>query len=243
MEAWWEENAGNGGGEEDGDEEDDLPDHEPVLKSVAGPGWREELVRELAEGLADLHEIEDPDEEYDPPEPPDLYTFFGELAALRNELRRGTRRAGDAVVRTAEALDSVQVLLKTIAPGSKKPGSATPASGGNPWTMEACLALVALHDLFQQSCPGSAASASFGPLLKAAGLTLIPTVGQVFDPATMMIAGVEPAVDGNAAGTGGVVVEMEAGFLRDGALLRPARVAVRQPPEDGPAGNFAPTDL
>src|SRR6187397_802862 len=74
MEAWWEENAGNGGGEEDGDEEDDLPDHEPVLKSVAGPGWREELVRELAEGLADLHEIEDPDEEYDPPEPPDLYT-------------------------------------------------------------------------------------------------------------------------------------------------------------------------
>lgn len=256
MAAWWDENAGGGGGEDDDDEEedeadddaeddDDLPEHESVLKSVAGPGWREELVRELAESLADLSEIEDPDEEYDPPEPPDLYTFFGELAALRNELRRGTRRAGDAVVKTAEALDSVQVLLKTMAPGNKKPGLPTSAGGGRAWNVESCLSLVALHDLFQQSCPGDAANASFGPLLKAAGLTRIPTVGKLFDPAGMTVAGVESATDGsatdgNTAGTGRVVKEIDAGFLRDGVLLRPARVCIRQLPEESPPENPPP---
>ncbi|MDB6131847.1 MAG: nucleotide exchange factor GrpE [Verrucomicrobiales bacterium] len=232
-EEWWEQDDADDEDPEDIDDmdEDDGdesgPDPEemppgPVLKSVAAPGWRENLVLELVESVADLHEIEDPDDEYDPPEPPDLYTFFGELAALRNELRRIGRRSDDSVVKTAEALNSVQGLLRTLSPVSKKA-----KASAEPWPVETCLALVSLHDLLMRISPDSAAvaaaAASLDPLLKAAGMERIVTEGRSFDPATMTIAGAEAGGRGSGKS---VIREAEAGFLRAGALLRPARVMV-----------------
>lgn len=219
-----------------------VPEDKIILKSTAGPGWRQELMRELVDSISDLREIEDPDDEYDPPEPPDLYTFFGELAALRNEMRRSGRRAGDAAARTSEAFDNVQGLLKTLVPSAsaKKDKDKAKSVPAEPWPVETCLALVALHDLLTKTLPGSAAAeASLALLLKTAGLSRVfATEGQPFDPATMTIAEVET----NAAGSGAdsdtspggspalpartVLRESEAGFLRAGQLLRPARVTV-----------------
>jgi hypothetical protein len=274
-EAWWEaEDASaddgedcpddaDGGEDEDGDDDDDdfedalddphgvagIPPYAPedkiILKSTAGPGWREELVRELVDSISDLREIEDPDDEYDPPEPPDLYTFFGELAALRNEMRRNGRRAGDAAARTSEAFDNVQGLLKNLAPSPAAGKEKAGIKGGTsaPWPVDTCLALVALHDLLAKALTGSAAAdASLGILLNAAGISRIAAAaGQAFDAATMTIAEVEPAAPASASagagesGTGSpqtVIRETEAGFLRAGQLLRPARVVVGS----GPSG-------
>lgn len=230
-EEWWEQEDGDDEDPEDVDNMDEEDVNEsgqdpegmppgPVLKSVAAPGWRENLVLELVESVADLREIEDPDDEYDPPEPPDLYTFFGELAALRNELRRIGRRSDDAVGKTAEALNSVQGLLRSLNPVSKKA-----RASAEPWPVETCLALVSLHDLLMRIGPDSAAeaAASLDPLLKAAGLERILTEGRPFDPATMTIAGAEPG--GRESGKS-VIRETGTGFLRAGALLRPARVVV-----------------
>lgn len=224
-EDWWEDDD-----DDDEDEVDDsdlpegfdddknfVPEDKIILKSMAAPGWREDLVKDLIDCVADMREIEDPDDEYDPPEPPDLYTFFGELAALRNEMRRSGRRAGDAVEKTATAFDSVQSLLKSMSPAGKKSKTAT-----EPWPVETCLALVALHDLFQENRPGKAAAASFEPLFKAAGLERILTEGQAFDAGIMTVAAVEPG-----AGASRIILrETEAGFLREGVLLRPAKVVI-----------------
>lgn len=272
-EAWWEtEDAMADDGEDadgtedtDEDEEDDeefedalndpdltpgmdqlanyVPEDKVILKSTAGPGWRQELVRELVDSISDLREIEDPDDEYDPPEPPDLYTFFGELAALRNEMRRSGRRAGDAAARTSEAFDNVQGLLKTLVPSTsaKKEKDKAKAAPAEPWPVETCLALVALHDLLTKTLPGSAASdASLTLLLKTAGLSRVSTAkGQPFDPATMTIAEVAASAAESESESGAgtlsdspalpartVIGESEAGFLRAGQLLRPARVTV-----------------
>ena len=53
-----------------GEEEPD----DPAAGSVhnpAPPGWREDLKEDLADALSELKEIEDPAEDFDPPEPPD----------------------------------------------------------------------------------------------------------------------------------------------------------------------------
>lgn len=211
-----------------------VPDDKIILKSMAAPGWREDLMTELVDSVVDLREIEDPDDEYDPPEPPDLYTFFGELAALRNEMRRNGRRAGDAAARTADAFDSVQGLLKNLAPSAaaKKEKDKAKAAPAEPWPVETCLALTALHDLLAKTPTGSAAAAdaSLAILLTAASLTRVPAAaGQPFDAATMIIADVETEAktESSAATSAQTVIrETETGFLRAGQLLRPARVVV-----------------
>jgi hypothetical protein len=55
----------------------------PPVHHPAPEGWREDL----EDALTELKEIEDPAEDFDPPEPPDLFAFYGELMAMRNDLR------------------------------------------------------------------------------------------------------------------------------------------------------------
>lgn len=230
---WWEDPdlSGEAGGddeeesaeEEDSlfceeDEDEDLP---PNLASVAGPGWRKALGKEILESLRDLEAIEDPDDEFAPPEPPDLFTFFGELAALRNELRHQGQRSSN----TLNQLD------KTLAPLLRSAGKAAKAAPGMPeagrsgeWAAETRLALIGLWDLLPQATAESAFEASFGPLFAAAGLVRIPAAGHAFDPATMTRAETVPATKKIPAGQ--VVGETQAGFLCHGNLLRPARVVV-----------------
>lgn len=200
---------------------DDLDDpNAPQLQSVAGPGWRNDLYKDLIESLRDLEAIEDPDDEFSPPEPPDLYTFFGELAALRQEFRHDGQRTQEALTK----------LVKFIpgAPGSPAPPRRAAKTGavpvGEAWPLETCLALLSTWDLLPQATAAAAFESSLQPLLQAAGLTRIPTAGKPFDPATMTLAGKEPAPKKTPAGA--VLREISAGFLRAGVLLRPASVIV-----------------
>lgn len=197
---------------------DDLDDpNAPQLQSVAGPGWRNDLYKDLIESLRDLEAIEDPDDEFAPPEPPDLYTFFGELAALRHEFRHDGQRTQQALAKLAQSLPA------TIPPGSTrrkaKPG---PEGRADPWPIGTCLAVISAWDLLPEATSILAYESSLQPLLQAAGLTRIPTLGKPFDPATMTRAGSAPASSKIAHGT--VVEETSAGFLRAGILLRPAAV-------------------
>jgi hypothetical protein len=205
------------------DELDDVPDelddpNAPQLQSVAGPGWRNDLYKDLIESLRDLEAIEDPDDEFSPPEPPDLYTFFGELAAIRQEFRHDGQRTHETLTKLATFLPS--------APGSGAPVRRSGKSGSSPeaWPLETCLALVSTWDLLPQATAAGAFESSLNPLLQAAGLTRVPTVGQPFDPATMTLAGTEPGPKKSPSGK--VLREISAGFLRAGVLLRPASVIV-----------------
>lgn len=185
--------------EEDGDEEEEDGnfDNSGQVQSPAPPGWREELKAALFEAVDDLKEIEDPGQDFDPPEPPDLFTFYGELAAMRNELRRGAKKSADALRRLAEENESAGTIPETARP--------------------AALALVYLFDRFAETHPKLLTV--MGSAMQQAGLQRVVTTGAVFDAATMV-------TDGKVTSGAKVASELEAGFLWHGRLLRPARVEV-----------------
>ena len=176
----------------------------PELATRAGPGWRKQLYKELMDSLIGLQAIEDPEDEFAPPEPPDLYTFYGELAALRNEFRRQGEQSNN----------NLSQLTKTLNPlGAQAP----------PWPVDTCLSILSVWDLISHANSTSAFKTAFQPLLKSAGLSRIPTENQPFDPATMTLLGAEQSI-GKAPQL--VLREITAGFLRAGSLLRPAGVIV-----------------
>lgn len=238
---WWDETDPDA--DADGDDEfDDPEDLPPALQTVAGPGWRTDLYKDLLDSLKDLEAIEDPDDEFAPPEPPDLYTFFGELAALRNELRHQGQRANDQWNQLEKSLTP---LVKANAKAGKAPASApappasnsdhagAAAAAASAWTTETRLALISLFDLLPKTASPAAFEAAFQPLLQAAGLERIPTVGLAFDAARMTLAGTAPAPatgSGKSAKSaipaGHVLEEKIPGFLHQAVLLRPAAVIV-----------------
>lgn len=226
---WWDDTDPEA---DDADDLDELDNTAPSLQSVAGPGWRKDLYQDLMESLKDLEAIEDPDDEFAPPEPPDLYTFFGELAALRNELRHQGQRSNDQwnqleksltpfLRSTAKAGKSASATAAAAPPDSP---SAAPAGNAASWTPETRLALISLFDLLPRSASAAAFEKSFQPLFKAAGLERIPTVGLPFDAARMTLAGTSP--DKSGAPAGRVTEETTPGFLYQETLLRPAAVIV-----------------
>lgn len=145
------------------DDEEDFEDSSGKIQSPAPPGWREELKLSLLEAIDDLREIEDPDEDFDPPEPPDLFAFYGELVALRHEMRRGSRRA----------VDSLQKLADTKAAGE----DARPLA----------LALLALFDQAANHLEHRAAVES---AMISAGIQRIEIeAGKPFDATLMVAAG------------------------------------------------------
>ena len=177
-----------------GDDEDEEPgDPSGKVQSPAPPGWRDELKDALVEAVDDLKEIEDPAEDFDPPEPPDLFTFYGELVAVRHELRRGARRSTEA--------------LQQLTAGSKS----TTSQSAQP----AVMAMVYLWDRV------NGGETKLLPLLdsamRQAGIQRVATRDASFDPATMV-------TDAPVSAGAKVTRELEAGFLWNGLLLRPARV-------------------
>ena len=226
---WWEDADSEEDSELAGlpDDLDSIPDdlddpNAPQLQSVAGPGWRNDLYKDLIESLRDLEAIEDPDDEFAPPEPPDLYTFFGELAALRHEFRDHGQRTQHAINKLVQALPSASTPADSVR-RKRKPGpEASPAAEA--WPLETCLALISAWDLLPQASSSAAYGASLETLFSAASLKRIPTLGIPFDPSTMTLAGTRPVPEKVTAGI--VVEETSAGFFRAGALLRPARVVV-----------------
>ena len=195
------DNPGDGleSSEASGDFDDDTDDEHAGetghVQSPAPPGWRAELQAAVLEAIDELKEIEDPEEEFDPPEPPDLFTFYSELVAMRNELRRGARLSPEA--------------LRQLAAGNEKL-----AGTGGPQRL--AMALVYLHDRLSgdRKMLTVVESAMF-----QANIQRVRTKDAVFDPETM--------VCDDTIGAGAKVKrELEAGFLWNGNVLRPARVEV-----------------
>jgi hypothetical protein len=55
-------------------------------------GWREDLQRELLTAVAEIEMIEDPDEDFDPPDPPDLAYVSMQLAKLQHGVETASAR-------------------------------------------------------------------------------------------------------------------------------------------------------
>ena len=180
-----------------GEEEDDeAGDGSGKVQSPAPPGWREELKEDLSDAIADLKEIEDPAEDFDPPEPPDLFTFYGELAALRNEMRRASRQNAEA--------------FQQLTGGKSKPG----AAGTSKAMAEALVNLFDHLETMEMGLLPQLAS-----VMKQAGLQQVKTTGAAFDSVTMITGEKSPA--GRK-----VIRELMSGWLWNGETLRPAQVTV-----------------
>ena len=178
------------------------------IKAPAPPGWREDLRDELDDALDELAEIEDPTQDFDPPDPPDLFTFYGELAAIRNELRRAFRRSSE----TAEKFGGALLALSS--------GPQTPINNRS-----LGLALVALADRIAEA-PAPVAAA-LQTALRAAGVEVIETIGKPFDPGTMSMVATAPPPRGTKSGT--VLAESVRGYRNKDGILRPASVTVADP--------------
>lgn len=178
------------------------------IKAPAPPGWREDLRDELDDALDELAEIEDPTQDFDPPDPPDLFTFYGELAALRNELRRAFRRSSE----TAEKFGGA---LQALAAGPHS-HSSNRALG---------LALVALADRIAEA--PTPVAAALQTALRAAGIEVIETIGKPFDPSSMSMVATASPPKGTKSGT--VLAESVRGYRNHDGVLRPASVTVAAP--------------
>ena len=81
--------------------------------------WRDYLKKELVAAVDDLQNFPDPDTDFDPPDPPDLYTFYAELASMRQELRKShsetLRKLNKATAAKAAVSSSLAVQLGIIA--------------------------------------------------------------------------------------------------------------------------------
>jgi molecular chaperone GrpE len=180
------------------------------IKAPAPPGWREDLRDELDDALDELAEIEDPTQDFDPPDPPDLFTFYGELAALRNELRRAFRRSSE----TAEKFGGA---LQALASGPQTPIN----------NRSLGLALVSLADRIAEAPTRAPVAAALQTALQAAGVEVIETIGKPFDPSIMSMVATASPPRGTKSGT--VLAESVRGYRNRDGILRPASVTVAAP--------------
>lgn len=191
-------------------EEDDEEGGEAKVHNPAPEGWREELSADLADALHELKEIEDPAEEFDPPEPPDLFTFYGDLVAMRHDLH-GMNAAAAAWLKTmvtgiAGALPDDP---KRSTRGGKGPGDST----------QLLEAVIQLHDEVASS--HQPLLAKLQSVLILLGLERIPaSSGQLFDPKTMRTK--DKAKPGSR-----VTAELQSGWSWNRTLLRPALVSLK----------------
>ena len=69
---------------------DDEDGDEPPALSQAE--WREMLQSDLEAAMFELEDFPDPECDFDPPDPPDLYTFHSELIKLRHALKESQEK-------------------------------------------------------------------------------------------------------------------------------------------------------
>ncbi|MBX3744089.1 MAG: nucleotide exchange factor GrpE [Verrucomicrobiae bacterium] len=220
----------------------------------AMPAWKEALRRDFEVWLASVGEdFDSPEEdvvEGGTEEEPDLYSFFEQLAALNNEVRKANRRSAEAVSQWADTLGRFEQSLGPLRESVADLAAARPAEEGMP--AERCLALVELLDrmrrleaaasvetprsswwrsqdaawrrLWEGQRDGlSIVVGHLETLLQRDGVVRFATVGEAFDPTTMVAVAVE-RTSGRPPRT--VVAELASGYRRHGRLLRAAQVTV-----------------
>ena len=82
--------------------------------------WRELLKTELVSCVEDLQDFPDPEIDFDPPDPPDLFSFYSQLIALREEVTDLEPAASVAPISTAVAVKLGLLAGEMKAAGQEK---------------------------------------------------------------------------------------------------------------------------
>jgi hypothetical protein len=232
-----------------------LPDPDEPAVEPAGEepspdsleAWKEQARAQFEDWLNEVDEIPEPsvDENADA----DEFSIFSELSALRAESRKGNRKAAEVFTQFGESLTRFHSEF-----GRLKEQLAPLKDSGLPRAH--CLHLAELLDRVRRLAAAMERppAPSFGGLgrlltkrwaaawagnrqavdillghlerlLVSAGLEQIPTAGKLFDPNTMV------AVDSEASNLPPFTVleEIEAGYLWQNNILRPAEVKISKP--------------
>ena len=181
---------------------------------------------------------------------PDLYGFYAELCAVRHEFRKQSRRTNDGLSRFGGVLDTFEEVISRLQARLDQADEAKRQAEDREDKRAVFLPLVDLYDRFQRlekrlAVPppmGFFAAGRrrrqawenvsdgfailrdhFAALLQKSGVEPLPTVGQVFDPASMKVVAVEETT---AVPADVVVAEISAGYRYRGQVLRLAEVKV-----------------
>jgi molecular chaperone GrpE (heat shock protein) len=219
----------------------------PDREQEALAAWKSQLRAQFGTWLESVDEIPEVPE---PDGAPDLYSLYKELSALRAENRKGNRKSaevfsqfGDSLGQFESEVKRLREQLARMAPHGEEP--ALPRSH--------CLALVEVLDrmhrlhaaLGQPPKPGRFAFLQpdrpwreawenhrqafailvthMDKLIEKTGVHPLRTVGEVFDPTTMVAVATVPAA-GRPANI--VAEEIAAGYRWRDEVLRPAEVKI-----------------
>jgi molecular chaperone GrpE (heat shock protein) len=209
--------------------------------------WKQDLRRRFDQWLAQLDDSPEPDDTERPA--PDLYSFYQVLSALGSDVRKGTRRSQDTLVRFGETLERFEQTLQAMADRLSRDrqnqshlASAEQRVFLMPYAellerllrFEARLAQPPRTGMLNARKEWSRAWSTlregfvllrehFQALLSQAGVEKMNTLGQLFDPARMKAVAVEasPTAPPNT-----VVEELAGGYFHRGEILKFAEVKI-----------------
>jgi molecular chaperone GrpE (heat shock protein) len=211
--------------------------------------WKHQLRQQFESWLEGVGHLPETQEQTD--DPPDLYSLYEELTALRNETRQGNRRSADVFSRLGESLGRFEDEIRRLREQMSRSEAALGSKAALPRSYS--LALVELVDrmhrlgaaLERPPRPGrfailspdgawkkawanwqqgfSILVAHFEKLLEQAGIQRLNTVGAIFDPVTMLAVDMI-APDGRPPNV--VVEEVAPGYCWRDEVLRPAEVKI-----------------
>jgi molecular chaperone GrpE len=213
------------------------------------PDWKARLRHDFEQWLDTVDEapgIEDPD--LGDETPPDLYSFFEQLAALNMESRRGNRRTTETLSQWGEALTRFEGELGRVRDLATQ--SLAAGGGADRLSRPHCLALVGVLDRLQRLGAAFAQTPARGwfgrddawrktwenqrqafhivtdhleTLLRKEGVARLDTLGKPFDPLRMIAVATESTA---AQPPLTVLEEIARGYLWGGELLRVAQVKI-----------------
>jgi molecular chaperone GrpE len=210
--------------------------------------WKQRLRQQFESWLEGIEHLPETQEQRDAP---DLYSLYEELTALRNETRQGNRKSADVFSRLGESLGRFEDEIRRLREQLSRSEAAQDSKAA--LSRSYSLALVELVDrmhrlgaaLERPPRPGRFGFLSLnGPWRKAwanwqqgfsilvthfeqsveqAGIQRMNTVGETFDPVTMLaVATIAP--DGRPPNV--VVEEVAPGYRWRDEVLRPAEVKI-----------------
>ena len=240
MNPAWKELAELPGADEAGDEES--------IETSELADWKAALRRDFETWLETVEEVPNPDDNWDGPEAPDLYSFFEQMVVANAESRKANRRTAEAFSQWGDVLTRFEGDLRLLREQLSNHATAGPTDEAIPRSF--CLALVEILDRMRRLArafntpPGKSwwggdsqwrkawatqrqafeiLLSHLEALLKKEGVVTIDTLGQPFDPAVMTAVATE--IDPQRPHHT-VIEEIAPGYRYRGELLRVAQVKV-----------------
>jgi hypothetical protein len=224
------------------------PEAASDANTVERAAWKQQLRQQFELWLESVEQMPETQEVA---EAPDLYSLYEELAAIRNESRKGNRKSAEIFSRFGESLDHFQDEIRQI--GEQMNRIETARGDHTVLPRSFFLGLVELVDRMYrlgaafERPPRPGRFAFFGSdaawrkawansqqgfsilvshlekLLQQAGIQRLNTVGTIFDPVTMLaVATMAP----NGQPLNVVVEEVAPGYRWRNEILRPAEVKI-----------------